>query len=159
MENFIFLLSESWSTMAADRLFSIFYLLNAENGIATPSTRMFFSVFQFFAATFLVAGLAWYATKKLAGARGIGRKAGNLAVIESVNVGGQAVVQLVKAGDKFLVVGVTRERVTLLAEVDKEQIVEPEIPDFKNLNTPFGKVLSRFIQPNEPPKGDEENDD
>ncbi|MDR0271842.1 MAG: flagellar biosynthetic protein FliO [Clostridiales bacterium] len=127
MENLIFLLSEGWST--------------------TTAADQFFSILRFFGATILVAALAYFATKKLAGSRMMGQRNGNLSVLESINVGGQAVIQLVKAGDKFLVVGVTKENITLLSEIDKEHINEPERPDFKNLNTPFAKVLSRFIQP------------
>ncbi|MCL2386692.1 MAG: flagellar biosynthetic protein FliO [Defluviitaleaceae bacterium] len=126
MENLIFLLSESW--------------------LATSSASQLFSIFRFFAATILVAILAYFVTKKMAGARGmgIGRRTGNLSIVESINVGGQAVVRLVKAGDKFLVIGVTKERVTLLSELGKEQIDEIETPDFKGLNMPFSKILSRF---------------
>jgi flagellar protein FliO/FliZ len=119
---------------------------------------MFWSMIRFFAATLFVAILAYYATKKLAGARsGLGRKGGNLSLIESINIGGQAVVQLVKVGDKFLVVGVTKERVTLLGEVDKEQVVEIEAPVYNPMNTPFGKILSRFTEKNktEDDEGDE----
>jgi flagellar biogenesis protein FliO len=153
MEKFIFLLSESRAAEAADRLFGVFLT----SGMPTPSTRIFFSIFQFFAATILVALLAWFATKKLVGARGMGKKAGNLNIVESLNVGGQAVVQLVKAGGKYLLIGVTRERVTLLAEIDKSEVTEPEPIDFKNLNTPFGKILSKYIQKDAP--RDEENNE
>jgi flagellar biogenesis protein FliO len=74
-----------------------------------------------------------------------GRESCNLAIVESISVGGQAVVRLVRAGDTYLVIGVTKERVTLLGEVDKEQIVEQKAPDLTGLNTPFSKVLSRFM--------------
>jgi flagellar protein FliO/FliZ len=155
MENFIFYIngvSESWSLSSADQFFSMFPVLSLD----TPAARQFASLIQYIAATVFVALLAWYATKKMARARGLGRKGGNLSVVESVNVGGQAAVQLVRVGDKYLVVGVTRERVTLLSEVDKDQITEPEPVDFTNLNTPFGKVLSRFIQPKDPRNEDKD---
>lgn len=161
MENLIFLLNKSWSPVAADQFFSIFPFLGDAAVTAAdfnPMTDMVFSVLRFFAATVFVAFLAYFATKKMAGARGIGRKKGNLFVVESVNLGGQAVAQLIKAGDKYFLVGVTKEQVTLLAEFEKEQIVEPEMPDFKNMNTPFGKVLSLFTnQSKDPQKGEDED--
>ncbi|MCL2355861.1 MAG: flagellar biosynthetic protein FliO [Defluviitaleaceae bacterium] len=154
MENLIFLLSESWSSLAADRLFSMFA------ASATPATDTFGVIFtwaRFILATVLVAVLCWFVLRKMAGANRLGRRAGNLSVVESVNLGGQTAVQLIKAGEKYLVVGVTRERVTFLAEVDKDDITEPATSDFVNLNTPFGKVLSRFVKPQNTP-GDDEND-
>ena len=129
MENFIFLLSESWS--------------------ATSAAGQFFSILRFLAATVFVALLAYYVTKMMAGKRGLGRGGGNISLIETINVGGQAMVQLIKAGDKFLVIGVTKERVTILSEIDKEHINEPEPINFSYMDTPFGKVLSKFTQPKE----------
>ena len=123
---------------------NIFILLNG--GGSGAASDLFFAMFRFVAATGFVAILAYYVTKKMAGSNAIGRKSTNISVIESVNVGGQAAVKLLKAGEKYLVLGVTRERVCLLSEIDKEQIIEPQAPDFSNLNTPFGKVLSRFVK-------------
>lgn len=165
MENFIFLLSESWSTASAGQFFTILgnvvngayeysgavveYVPEIEEAARGPMEALFWAMFRFFAATVFVAWLAWFATKKLAGARKAGGVGKNLSVIEAVNLGGHAIVQLVKAGDKFLVVGVTKERVTVLTELDAEQISEPEAVELKTMETPFGKVLSRFIQPKE----------
>ncbi|MCL1846244.1 MAG: flagellar biosynthetic protein FliO [Defluviitaleaceae bacterium] len=165
MENLIFLLSESWSSLAADQFFS---MLAADiettsppsvmfEGGATNTFNMFWNALRFFGATILVAVLAWFVTKKMVGANRVGRKSGNLSVVESVNLGGMTTVQLVKAGEKYLVIGVTRERVTLLGEIDKEQIAEPDVTNFSHLNTPFGKVLSRFIKPQDT-SGDDNNE-
>ncbi|MCL1884787.1 MAG: flagellar biosynthetic protein FliO [Defluviitaleaceae bacterium] len=138
MENLIFLLSENRSSLAAGQ---------------------FFNLLRFFGATLFVALLAWYCTKLLVGSRArMGRKSGNLSVVESVNVGGQAVVQLVRVGDKFIAIGVTKERITLLTEVDKEHINEPEPVNLTSLDTPFGKVLSRFMQPKDGQSAEDEED-
>ena len=142
MVNF-YSISESWSTMSADQFFSILSD-SAVLGLGSPATDTFFSLLRFLGATLLVAFLAYYATKKMAGARLRIGKPGNLRVIDSVNINAHAAVQIVKAGDKFLAVGVTRERITLLAEVDKEHISEPIVDD--SIETPFSKVLSRFVQ-------------
>jgi len=153
MENLIFLLSESWSSLAADQFFSML-VIGAETstpsaiigeGSATSTFNMMLTALRFIGATVLVAILAWYVTRRMAGAGKLGKKSGNLSIIDSVNLGGQATVQLIKAGEKYLVIGVTKEHVTLLGEVD--EVTEPEAPNFSHLNTPFGKVLSRFVKP------------
>jgi flagellar protein FliO/FliZ len=150
MENLIFFLNginESWSTLAADQFFGMFNFF--ASGTPTPATdrfSMFLSVLQFFGATAFVAWLAWFVTRKMAGVRSAGRETCNLSIVESISVGGQAVVRLVKAGDKYLLIGVTRERVTLLGEIDSDQITEQKPAEFNNMNTPFGKILSKFVQ-------------
>ncbi|MCL2047636.1 MAG: flagellar biosynthetic protein FliO [Defluviitaleaceae bacterium] len=118
----------------------------------------FWSLLRFVAATGFVAFLAYYATRKIANANTIGQKSKNVSVVETINLGGQAAVKLVKAGDKYLVLGVTKERVSLLSEIDKEHITEAEVIKFSALDTPFGKVFSRFIKlPTE--NETQENDD
>jgi len=151
-------ISESWSTLSADQFFSMFHFAGSPGAMETPvSDRVgqVLGMLRFFGATLFVALLAWFVTKKMAGARGASRETCNLSVVESIGLGGQAAVRLIKAGDKYLLVGVTRERVSLLAEIDKEQIIEHQVVEFSNVNTPFGKVLSRFVQPKDEP-GDEE---
>jgi len=159
MESLNLLLSEIRpAVMSADRFFSI---------LSVSASDMFggmiWSFVQFIAATIFVAILAYYVTKRMFGARGaaMGRNGGNLAIVESVNVGGQAIIQLVKAGDKYLVIGVTKERITMLSELSAEQITEFEAPDSTGLNSPFGKILSRFMPPKDEPverDGDSDND-
>jgi flagellar biogenesis protein FliO len=160
MEFLNFMLNEIRpAVMSADRFFSVLY-----NGIADTVTEaaveattfeatatsmftgMVWPMIRFFAATGLVAILAYYATRRLTGARGKLRRSnggGNLEIIESVNVAGQAVVQIVKAGEKYLVIGVTKENITMLTEV--EEINEPE--PVEAAPSPFGKIFSRFITP------------
>jgi len=137
-------IGESWSTSG-----QFFGMLNSfAAGISTDRFTQVLSIMRFFGATLFVALLAYYATKRMASASrgGVRGDAGNLSVVESVGVGGQAVVRLVRAGDKHFVIGVTKERVTLLGEVDSESITT--IPmTAPELAMPFGKILSRYIQP------------
>ena len=121
---------------------NLIYLLNFG---AFPASAMLGHFFRIILATAGVALLAYYVTKMLALSRGrIGRgRGGNLQVVESIAVGAQSMIQLIKAGDKYLVVGITKERVTLLAELSKEEVSEPEAPELPTV--PFNKVLSRFL--------------
>jgi flagellar protein FliO/FliZ len=145
MENLNILVNEIRpAVMSADR----FFILSVDTASVNILSGMAWNMVQFIAATVFVALLAYFATKKLAGARGgLGRKAGNLKVLESVNVGGHAIVQLVKAGDKYLVIGVTKERVTMLSEIPAEQIEEIDTTATNSAESPFGKIFSRFVNP------------
>jgi len=103
--------------------------------------------FRIILATVAVAVLAYFVTKLLALSRGRakGTAVGNLQVVESVAISVQSMVQLVRAGDRYLVLGVTKERISLLAELSKEEIREIEEPNFDAVTVPFNKVLQKFL--------------
>ena len=84
----------------------------------------FFSVIIAIAFVML---LAYYATRWLAGARSLRHRKQNLRLIEGIAIGHQSSIQLVKAGEKVLLIGVSRERITFLAEIPREQILEQEL--------------------------------
>ncbi|MCL2499239.1 MAG: flagellar biosynthetic protein FliO [Defluviitaleaceae bacterium] len=87
--------------------------------------------------------------------KGRGGASGNLYLMESIIVGSQNMVQLVRAGDKYLIIGVTKERITLLAELDEAQIKEIEpLPPIKDS---FKKILERYL-PNNGEAKDEKDD-
>ena len=120
------------------------YLLGFGSGTSGALLSQFIRIIL---ATIFVAGLAYFATKLLALSRGRAAitRGGNLKVIESIAIGMQSVLQLVKAGDKYLVLGITKERITLLAELSAEEVTEPEPPDFGAVSVPFNKVLQKFL--------------
>ncbi|MCL2604351.1 MAG: flagellar biosynthetic protein FliO [Defluviitaleaceae bacterium] len=75
--------------------------------------------------------------------KGRGGASGNLQLMESIVVGSQNMVQLVRAGDKYLVIGVTKEQITVLAELDETQVkaIEPLPP----IRDSFKKILERYM--------------
>ena len=92
-----------------------------------------------------VAALAFWSTKLLASARG-GKLRGsrrNLEIIESVGVGAQTMVQIVRAGAKYLVIGVSKERITFLAELGKDDITLGERQGAPPEGA-FASILKRF---------------
>jgi len=140
-----------------DFIDSFFHITVLSANLPGSSTaNMVWRLLQVVLATIFVSLLAYYSLKMLGLARsrrGFGNS-GNLSVLETIVVGQQSMVQLIKAGDKFLVIGVTKERVTLLSELDDTQVEMPEISGFGVSGTAFGNVLSRFL----PPKGDANDD-
>ena len=148
MNNFICLLSLMNRSDLIGRFFGAsdsFYIA------AMLSSQMLWAFLRIILATVFVALLAYFATKMIAltRARAGGGRSGagfgyvkNLRVVESIAVGGGVMIQLIKAGEKYLVVGVTRERVNLLSELTKEQIEEFESSPAA---VPFSKIFSRFL--------------
>ncbi len=105
---------------------------------------------QFFLIIIMIViiGLMAYLSFKLMSASRLGGKLGamrNLQIIESIGVGVQSSVQIVRGGDKYYMLGVTKEHITFLTEVDKETLKLPEVKNPLE-NNPFDKVLKRFIK-------------
>jgi len=71
-----------------------------------------------------------------------GFSGGNLKVMEGVGVGQNGSVLLVKAGRKFILIGVTKDRVTYLTELDEADIElkEPQAPGR------FDSYLTNFMK-------------
>ena len=93
-------------------------------------------------ATFaFVIFLAYFSLRLMGRARGV-RSSGNVKVVEATSVGFQNTVQLVRAGDKFFLIGVSRTGITLIGEVNADAInIETKaMPDMS-----FDKYLSKFF--------------
>lgn len=140
----------------ASEIIGSFFRITYFLGSSLPVGNLVWRLLQVILATIFVALLAYYSVKMMGLSRGRrGRENRNLSVVESIVVGAQSMVQLVRAGDKYLVVGVTKERVTLLAELDEADVIESEATGFGTNAISFSKVLGRFL----PPKDSFDNDD
>ena len=94
--------------------------------------------------TAVIGLLAYWTIRMMAyNKRGGGRGGKNLGVIEGISVGTTSTVQLIRAGEKYLVIGVTKEKVTLLVELDESEV---NVPEALNMPIPFEKVIGRFIK-------------
>jgi flagellar protein FliO/FliZ len=129
-----------------------FIILSADGSDAGSLLSLFGSFFHILLIFALIILVCWFALRMTGRVRGRGGTSKNLHLVETILVGSQNMVQLVRAGDKYLVIGVTRERVTLLGEVDAEQIRELDPPQ---IGTPFKQILERFTNKNGNGDGDE----
>ena len=124
------------------------FFTNYPSFVMSPPSSQFWVLARVVGATIFVSLLAYYVIKLMGGARArqFRRSSGNLQLIDSISVGLGTSIQIVKAGEKFLVISVTKERVTLLTEVEKLDIAEE--PDaFDPAQLPFGKILQKFMKP------------
>ena len=76
----------------------------------------------------------------------------NIRVVEAMGVGPHSTIQLVQAGDKYFLIGVSRGGITFLGEVSADSVTlsNKVLPDM-----PFEKYLSRFMSK----KKDESDED
>ena len=90
----------------------------------------------------VVGGLAYLTTRMLGMAKyGRGGRR-NLEIVESMGVGPQSFVHVLRAGERYMLVGVTRGQVTMLSELDKDQLKIPEGIALPPVG--FDSLLSRF---------------
>jgi len=83
--------------------------------------------------------LAYFSTKWIARARNA-VSGGNIKTVESVSVGVGANVCLVRVGGEYFLLGVTKERVSLITAIDPESIAEAKAAGAQS----FERVLSEF---------------
>lgn len=93
-----------------------------------------------------VIGLAYFMTKKIASLGALRMQGKNMKIIESLQLGINQMVYLVQVGDKTLVIGVSKDHMTYLTEIDKDSIdlsvykISNETPTFEEY---FKKVIPK----------------
>ncbi|MCL2752628.1 MAG: flagellar biosynthetic protein FliO [Defluviitaleaceae bacterium] len=106
----------------------------------------------FAVALVFVVLLAYFSLRLIGRARGGVKADRNIKIIEAIGVGVQSTIQLIKVGDKFFLIGVSRGNIVSLGEVDAESVT---IEQGKNPSyVSFDKVLSKIL----PKKKGEEQD-
>lgn len=113
-------------------------------GIALSQSSRFESVWQLFTVSIVfvvVLGLAYYTTKWIAKIqkRQVFNK--NIEVIETFRVTTNKYIQIVRTGEKYLVIAVAKDTITMLTEIDKEQI---DLSENLEQNESFSEILSKI---------------
>ena len=118
-----------------------FETVKPETNIGSSILQLLFVVFVFVG----VLALAIFATRFLASGKVI-KRGTNMEVIESISLGAQTMMQIVRVGGKYLVIGVTKENITFLTEVDEGDVKKH---DNGSVVIPFEKYFKRFNKPRE----------
>lgn len=101
------------------------------------------SILQFLTLliVFVIILFATYWTTKFVGSyQKIATKATNFEVIETFRVAGTKYLQIVRAGEHYLVIAVSKEQITFLTELSKEEVVMPHT----DRNESFGQILDKM---------------
>ena len=76
-----------------------------------------------------VLALTYYVTRWIAGYQRTKTAQGNLSVLEGIRVSNSQSIQIVRAGtDKYLVVGVSKDQMTLLATLTADELHATTLP-------------------------------
>lgn len=83
-----------------------------------------------------------YATKLVANYQKVQNVNRNLEVIETLRVTNNKYIQIVRAADKYLVIGIGKDEISMLSEIDEEQLVKLTSTDKKTIRESFSEIFS-----------------
>lgn len=92
-----------------------------------------------------VLALTYYVTRWIAGYQRTKTAQGNLSVIEAIRVANNQYIQILRAGtDKYLVVGIGKDRITLLATLSGEELLN--MPDAAGSGAKPAESFSELLE-------------
>ena len=115
------------------------------------SYAQFITVLVLFVLVLAVTALT---TRWLAGYQKQQNLNGNIEVLETQRIGAGKYLQIIRVGEKYLVIALCKDTVTMLTEVTKEQIIQGEAgkTDFAGFGELFEKVKKINSGKNQEPK-------
>ena len=96
----------------------------------------------------IVLVVCYYTTKFVAGRQLVQKKAGNFEVVETFPIAQNKYLQLVRMGNKYVVISVTKESVTYVTELSEDEICRIQKSSSVSGKS-FTEVLSRFSKKTE----------
>lgn len=112
-------------------------LLSITSGI--DSVVQFLTVLLIFV---FVLGVAYFTTRYVAGIQKNNYKTGNMELIETLRISNNKYLQIVRAADKYFCIAVCKDTVTMLGEIQKEEMVFYE--NTVNANMTFQDILEKI---------------
>ena len=93
----------------------------------------------------LVLALTYFVTKWIAKSGAMQSRAKNIKVIETYKIAPSKYIQIIQIGKKQYAIGVTKEQITFLSELEEDQLKIPE--DFGNIvgDTSFKEVMKNML--------------
>lgn len=89
-----------------------------------------------------VLGITYVTTRWIANYQKGKTAGGNLEVVETLRITSNKYVQIVRAGDKYLVIAVGKDEVHMLAELSEEELLLVDARAGGDMN--FGNILDKF---------------
>ncbi len=68
----------------------------------------------------------WFATKWISGYQRTGRAGSNIQLMESAPLAAGKYVQILRLGDRYVAVAVSKDNVTMLGDIDEDALTFPE---------------------------------
>jgi len=128
-------------------------LTNLSNNNIMNLGQLFFFIIAFIMVLFLAA----YITRLLATSSYLKLQNKNIKILESVGIGHHNNIQLIKVGERYVLIGNTKENVTLLLDLKEDEIVLYDKIEHETTAPSFNKYFNKYLSKKYNNKGD--NDD
>jgi len=92
-----------------------------------------------------VIGLAYFITKKLASLGTLRMQGKNMKILETIQIGMNQHIHLIEVGDKMFIIGVSKENICYLSEVDDKSI-DLSLYQMSNKTPSFEQYLRKWTQ-------------
>lgn len=125
------------------------YLIFLNNSLSSGWPRDFgiigqlLNLFILFGIVLFLGVLAIYFTRWIATLRNVRNTTKNINILEVISVGYQNTIQLVKVGNKFILIGVSKNKIVFLTEIKECDI---NLNNDKLDNDIFKKYLNKYIK-------------
>ena len=107
----------------------------------------------------IVLAVTGFTTKFIANYQKIQGVNRNLEVIETLRITGNKYLQIVRAADKYFVIGVGKDEISMLTEISEEELVRISSTDKGNIKESFSEIFSKAGITLKKEKDSEETDD
>ena len=88
---------------------------------AQSTTKSLFELLGLIIIFIIVLVVCYYTTKFVAGRQLVQKKIGNFEVLESFSIAQNKYLQLIRMGNKFMVISVTKDSVSFVTELDESE--------------------------------------
>lgn len=88
--------------------------------------------------------ITYFTTKWVGGFQKTQMKSSNLQVIDTMRIANNKFVQVIKVGEKYLVIAVGKDEVTMLTELPEEQLKETTQDSREDFQDVLNKLKDRF---------------
>ncbi len=109
---------------------------NSWSNMLSMVGQLFFLILVLIFILFLIR----YCTKFINNTKYGALKNPNLKIVETISVGPQSYLHIVKVGDKIILIGVTKEKINFICDIDKDSLSLEEKEDT------FQKTLESFFK-------------
>lgn len=112
--------------------------------LGKDSTNSFVQFITVFIIFILVIVICAFTTKFVAGYQKTKMMSGNIKILETCKIANNKFIQIIKIGDKVFAVGIGKDSVTMLTELNEDSLVFDESSDDSNLD--FKNVLDKSLK-------------
>lgn len=102
--------------------------------------------------------ITWFATRYMASLQKQRMDTTNIEIIETSRIGQNKYLQIVRVGDKYLVIAVSKDQVTMLTELSMDSIVRRDA-DQAPMPVDFSAVLQKMMKKTADKTGEEKQAD